>query len=152
MIQIDYFHLRGTVGMRGLLSAVCLTSALLAGTASWAATIEPVRGQVSFNQGAGFQKVDGRVEANTGDSVMVGPDGAATVVYSDGCTVDVQPGAVVTIAPLSPCASGSFAQASTQLPSLTVGAALAGAAVIGAGAFIGYEATRTTSGPAPASP
>jgi hypothetical protein len=41
---------------------------------------------------------------------MVGPGGAATVVYGDGCKVDVQPGAVTTIAPLSPCASGSNAQ------------------------------------------
>lgn len=41
---------------------------------------------------------------------MVGPGGAATVVYDDGCKVDVQPGAVATVAPLSPCASGSNAQ------------------------------------------
>jgi hypothetical protein len=41
---------------------------------------------------------------------MVGPGGTATVVYDDGCKVNVQPGAVTTISPLSPCASGSNAQ------------------------------------------
>ncbi len=41
---------------------------------------------------------------------MVGPGGAAMVVYEDGCRVTVQPGAVATIAPISPCASGSYAQ------------------------------------------
>jgi hypothetical protein len=41
---------------------------------------------------------------------MVAPGGTATVVYDDGCKVAVQPGSVTTIAPLSPCASGSSAQ------------------------------------------
>jgi hypothetical protein len=38
-----------------------------------------------------------------------GPGGAVTVTYDDGCKVSVQPGAVTTIAPLSPCAAGSNA-------------------------------------------
>jgi hypothetical protein len=78
-------------------------------SASWAATIEPVQGSLSLNQGQGFQPIDGRVNANVGDTVVVGPGGAAAVTYSDGCKVSVQPGAVTTIAPLSPCASGSMA-------------------------------------------
>lgn len=41
---------------------------------------------------------------------MVGPDGAAVIAYADGCTVDVKPGTVETIAQLSPCASGASAQ------------------------------------------
>ncbi len=77
--------------------------------AAWAATVQPVQGDLSINQGQGFQKVNGRVEAKVGDSVMVSPGGSATVSYADGCKVDVKPGAVVTIAPLSPCASGSYA-------------------------------------------
>jgi hypothetical protein len=78
-------------------------------SASWAATIEPVQGSLSLNQGQGFQPINGRVNANVGDTVVVGPGGAAAVTYSDGCKVSVQPGAVTTIAPLSPCASGSMA-------------------------------------------
>jgi len=42
---------------------------------------------------------------------MVGPNGRAVIAYNDGCTVNVEPGTVKTIAPLSPCASGSAASA-----------------------------------------
>jgi hypothetical protein len=82
---------------------------LLLVSASWAATIEPVQGNLSLNRGQGFQPVNSRIDANVGDTVVVGPGGAAAVTYSDGCKVSVQPGAVTTIAPLSPCASGSMA-------------------------------------------
>ncbi len=44
----------------------------------------PGNGDLSVNQGQGFKPVDSRIEANVGDSVMVGPGGAATVVYGDG--------------------------------------------------------------------
>lgn len=82
---------------------------LLLASASWAATIEPVQGNLSLNQGQGFQPVNSRVNANVGDTVVVAPGSAAAVTYPDGCKVTVQPGAVTTIAPLSPCASGSLA-------------------------------------------
>jgi hypothetical protein len=82
---------------------------LLLVSASWAATIEPVQGKLSLNQGQGFQPVNSRVNANIGDTVVVDPGSAAAVTYPDGCKVTVQPGAVTTIAPLSPCASGSLA-------------------------------------------
>jgi hypothetical protein len=92
-----------------LLCVSVIGGSLLFVSASWAATIEPVQGNLSLNQGQGFQPVNGRVNANVGDTVVVGPGGAAAVTYSDGCKVSVQPGAVTTIAPLSPCASGSMA-------------------------------------------
>jgi hypothetical protein len=38
-----------------------------------------------------------------GDTVVVNPGGMAQIVYPDGCTVQVQPPAVVAIAPQSPC-------------------------------------------------
>src|SRR6202451_619254 len=86
-----------------------ISGSLLLVSASWAATIEPVQGNLSLNRGQGFQPINSRVDANVGDTVVVGPGGAAAVTYSDGCKVSVQPGAVTTIAPLSPCASGSMA-------------------------------------------
>ena len=89
---------------------VCVIGgSLLFVSACWAATIEPVQGNLQLNRGQGFQPVNSRVDANVGDTVVVGPGGAAAVTYSDGCKVPVQPGAVTTIAPLSPCASGSMA-------------------------------------------
>ena len=93
---------------RPVFGAFCC--AMLLSSSTWAATLEPGQGSLTINQGQGFQPVNNRIDANVGDSVMVGPNGAATVVYDDGCTVNVQPGAVMTIAPLSPCASGSYAQ------------------------------------------
>jgi len=41
---------------------------------------------------------------------MVGPNGSAVIAYNDGCMVNVEPGTVKTVATLSPCASGSYAQ------------------------------------------
>jgi hypothetical protein len=93
-------------------SSLCISvigCALLLASAAGAATIEPVQGNLSLNQGQGFQPVNSRVNANVGDTVMVGPGGAAAVTYPDGCKVPVQPGSTTTIAPLSPCASGSLA-------------------------------------------
>ena len=150
--------------MRVALGTVCFACTFLCGMTAWAAsidaiqgetqvtpgqsfqkaTVEPVRGELSVNQGQGFQKVNSRIEVKVGDSVMVSPWGAAKITYFDGCKVDVQPGAVTTIAPLSPCASGSNA-ADLGLPPVYKAAPLAvpppvdwvpfavGAAVVGAG-------------------
>lgn len=83
---------------------------MLIASQCWAATVVPAQGDLSINQGQGFAPIKSRTNANVGDSVMVGPGGAANFVYDDGCKVDVQPGSVATVAPLSPCASGSNAQ------------------------------------------
>jgi len=103
--------------MRAFLAATCTASALLFGTASWAAApepakpanLEPVKGDVWINHGKGFVKVDQPIEAKVGDSIMVSPGGYAKVTYADKCERNVKPGAVMTITTLSPCASGSLA-------------------------------------------
>ena len=94
----------------GFVSALSIACAVLIASPSWAAIVEPGYGDLTINQGHGFKPVTDRTQANVGDSVMVGPGGAAAVVYEDGCKVDVQPGSVARVAPLSPCASGSNAQ------------------------------------------
>jgi len=133
------------MGLRYLLAALCLSGATVIGSSSWAATIEPGQGNLSVNQGQGFQPINSRVDANVGDSVMVSPGGAATVVYDDGCTVDIQPGAVTTIAPLSPCASGSYAQEGNN----NWGAYVVGFGVIGIGVAVGVLASQHTSTASP---
>ncbi len=125
--------------MRGLLGVVCFGLSLLIGGACSAATIEPVQGDLSVNQGKGFQRIDSRIDANVGDYAMVGPGGAATVTYPDGCKVDLQPGAVMAITPLSPCASGSVAQQDNNNNIGTWLAVGGFAAVVG---VVGYEASR----------
>jgi hypothetical protein len=98
------------MGKRGpFFSSVAVGCAVLIASPSWAAVLEPGTGDLTINQGQGFKPVTGSATANVGDSVMVGPGGSATIVYDDGCKVGVKPGAVATIAPLSPCASGSKA-------------------------------------------
>jgi hypothetical protein len=111
--------------------------------------VEPGLGDLTINQGKGFKPVTSSINAKVGDSVMVGPSGSATVVYDDGCKVNIQPGAVTTIAPLSPCASGSNAQVQQWPwqcnPDQNCGWQTWGfwAAFIGMGVFIGIEASRT---------
>jgi hypothetical protein len=137
--------------MRAFLGTACFVFAFLASAASWAATVESGQGDLSINQGQGFAPVNGRVDANVGDSVMVSPNGSATVSYADGCQVNVQPGSVVTIAPLSPCASGSQAQDG--------GGFSWGAATMGVGfvaltglAVYGITQAKSTTPSTPASP
>jgi hypothetical protein len=124
---------------RPFFGALCFGCAMLVTSASFAATVEPGAGALSVNQGQGFQPINSRIDANVGDSVMVGPGGTATVMYSDGCKVDVQPGAVTTVAPLSPCATGSYAQDFDWR-----GWGM-GALVLGIGGLVIYEATKSTS-------
>ena len=126
--------------MRGTVGASCFALSLLVATACSAATIIPVKGDVSINQGQGFQKVDGLVEANEGNSVMVSPGGSATVSYPDGCKISLQPGSVMTIPGLSPCASGSYADDNP------VAGFVIGAGALGAVGFGIYETTQVNIG------
>jgi hypothetical protein len=97
---------------RRLVTALCFACATLVSTSSWAATtvlVAPAKGIVLVNRGKGFNEIKKPVKLRVGNSVMVGPEGAAIIAYADGCKVDVKPGTVETVAHLSPCASGSSA-------------------------------------------
>lgn len=139
---------------KGVTLATVAAAVVLFATACPAATLVPVQGQLSINHGQGFEQVSGQVEANAGDSVMVSPDGSANVVYGDGCKITLQPGSVMTITELSPCASGSYAQ---DRDHFGIGGIVFGAVVAGVTGFVAYEisqssnTTNSTSG-APASP
>lgn len=138
----------------GLTLATAAAAVVLFATACPAATLVPVHGQLSVNHGQGFEQVNGPIEANAGDSVMVSPDGSANVLYGDGCKITLQPGSVMTIAELSPCAAGSYAQDQDQDRFGTTGL-LFGAAVLGVTGFVAYEisqSSKTTNSGNPASP
>jgi hypothetical protein len=81
----------------------------LAGLPASAAALNSVKGHVFVNHGTGFESVHGRAQtmANVGDLVMAKPDGHAKLAYPDGCVVDINPGAVVTVQEHSPCEAGS---------------------------------------------
>ena len=91
--------------MQPLLRALCCLSCslLVSVTPCLVALIEPVQGNCYISHGRGFQPVKGEVNAGPGDTVMVSPGGMAEIVYSEGCKIDVEPGAVMTIAAVSPC-------------------------------------------------
>jgi uncharacterized membrane protein YedE/YeeE len=131
---------------RRLFSALSIGCAVLAASPSWAAVVEPGVGDLTINQGQGFKPVASRTDANVGDAVMVGPGSSATVVYEDGCKVAVRPGAVTTIAPLSPCASGSNA-ANDDSWGWIIGATLFGIG-IGVAAYEASKSNGTTTAPA----
>jgi hypothetical protein len=76
---------------------------LVSVTPCLAALIEPVQGNCYISHGQGFQPVKGEIDAGPGDTVMVSAGGMAEIVYSEGCKVEVVPGAVTTIAAASPC-------------------------------------------------
>jgi hypothetical protein len=126
-----------------------LSCVALAASPCLGATVEPGQGSLSINDGQGFTPVGGPVIAKVGDSLMVAPGGTATVVYDDGCKVAVQPDGVTTIAPLSPCASGSYAQdGDFSWGGVAMGVLAGGALGLGI-----YEALQTPSGSgAPISP
>ena|ERR1700676_3376096 len=124
-----------------LLRALSFGCAVLLSSSSWAATsatVEPAQGVVLVNTGNGFKQVKKSVKAKVGDSVMVSPDGAAKVAYADGCTVDVRPGAVMTIAALSPCAAGARADDNDRQNYSwnAIGTAFAATAVIGTALYL----------------
>ncbi len=139
--------------IKSLVGAFCC--AMLLTSSTRAATLEPEQGEVWINHGQGFLRVYGPADAKVGDNVMVGPGSTATVVYDDGCRVAVQPGAVMMIGPVPPCASGSQTGNTTLTGSQTdninwgvvgLGVVLAGAAGVGI-----YYATKSTTA-SPASP
>lgn len=139
------------MGNKPLIGAFCgallLSSSTFVGSAAWAASVQPGQGDLTINQGQGFQPVNARVDANVGDSVMVGPGGSATVVYDDGCKVSVAPGSVTTIAPLSPCASGSYAADSDNwIGPAAMGLTAAG--LIGTGIYAATNNPNTNGTPA----
>jgi len=137
-----------STGMRPFIGALCFTYVVSFGQSSSAATVEPGTGNLWINRGQGFKPVSAPVNSKAGDSIMVGPGGNATVVYDDGCKVPVQPSVVTTIAPLSPCAAGSNAQADNTDSTSVWGTAALGVGVAAVGGFIAYEATRHSSSPA----
>jgi hypothetical protein len=141
--------------------ALVVGLSVLTGTRCLAVTVEPVSGDLSINRpGQGFQKVSEPTEVNPGDLLMVSANGSANVFYPDGCRFVLQPGSVLTVAAISPCAANSNAQAPPQ-DTPPAGSPFgdpvvwgAGAAVLGLAGFVGYEVSHAgkTTTPRPASP
>jgi hypothetical protein len=90
---------RWTVGLLALISVSghCLAD-------SGVIAISQVRGKVLVNSGDGYVAARAGMPVNEGDSVMVGVEGAATIVYGEsGCELALKPASLTTISALNPC-------------------------------------------------
>lgn len=81
----------------GMLTAPCLVAS------AQAATLTETSGTVLVNVGDGFKAATPTQDLPVGTRVMARTDGQAKVGYSDGCTVNVQPGRVYIVTPQPPC-------------------------------------------------
>ena len=73
------------------------------GIANAAPMAESLGGTVRVNQGSGFTVLQGTTAVKPGDTIMADPKGNGRLVYNDGCSINVKPGAIVTVAEVSPC-------------------------------------------------
>jgi hypothetical protein len=95
--------------MRLSIVLIALAFAGGAGGSALAATVISDQGHVLLNRGDGYRLVTQPTEAAPGHLVIVNPGGAGRVMYPDGCTADVRPGAVYSIAQRSPCQAAASA-------------------------------------------
>lgn len=92
------------------------------------ATATSVNGPVQVNSGDSFKNLKPGQALKPGDRVMALGSGTTTITFPDGCQRTVQPGTVVTVPAVSPCASGVEANVQRVSPGGTgaVGATAAG--------------------------
>jgi len=102
-----------------------------------AATLEPLSGVVSLNDGKGYKPIVWPVTVKPNNAVMVAPGGSAWLVYNDDCRIKVLPGSVYTVADEIPCKPVDVEVAPSDLappqvnPYLVAGAAVAGGVGVG---------------------
>lgn len=96
--------------MRAHPCIIALLASTLASSAALAdATVTATSGGFLVSQGHGFTRTTQTTRLKTGDKVTVTEGNGATLTYSDSCKVDVRPGYVFIIGPVSPCALGQGA-------------------------------------------
>jgi len=108
------------------------TIACLAFSPVRAATLEFVQGKVMVNHGSGYRFVSGSVNLKPGDMIIADSGGSAQLFYDGGCTVPIEPGAVVTVAELPPCLTTQATTTSTlglSPEALAIGAVVIGTSV-----------------------
>jgi hypothetical protein len=67
----------------------------------------PLSGEILVNSGAGYHRIVGAVKLKPGDAAIAEPNAQASLVYDDGCAIDVSPGMVAWVEQTSPCAKMS---------------------------------------------
>jgi len=68
-----------------------------------AAMVSPKAGEVRVGNGQGFRLIVAPTEVAAGAQVMVGPNGAASIVYTDTCIVSAPAAAITIVKSGTPC-------------------------------------------------
>ena len=122
--------------MKLLLVAASGLAAQTALAAGDLASLGQVKGQISVNHGTGFVSAASGTALAGGDQVMARSGSKAVIRYTDGCEVNVAPGAVATVEFLSPCRPGSVAKSDDGYPDSTPFLVAGGAFLVVGGASI----------------
>lgn len=102
--------------MRRALLPLMLSAAVLGASVAHAsdspvpaATLSGIDGTVLVNQGEYFVNARTDTALDAGDRVLLMSGARARLGWADGCVVDLDPEAMVSIAAISPCAGGTAA-------------------------------------------
>jgi len=87
--------------------ALTVLAATVAVSQVHAGSLSAVDGTAMINRGDGFKPLEAGAEIRPGDKVLMPKDGAGKVTFRDGCTVQLQPGQMLSMSATSPCAGGS---------------------------------------------
>lgn len=68
-----------------------------------AAMVSPTAGEVRVGNGHGFRSIVAPTEVAVGAQVMVGPNGAASIAYTDTCIVSAPAAAITIVKSGTPC-------------------------------------------------
>lgn len=84
--------------MLATIFGTCIASAQVA-------EVRPVRGEILVNTGVGFRAITETMQLKPGDAALAGDEASGSLIYEDGCRVDVVPGSLVWVRARSPCSA-----------------------------------------------
>lgn len=89
------------------LAAFALLAILAIPESAYAVELVKLQGKVSVNRGDGFEPAKQGMRLKTGDQVLVGKDGVASLIYEKpGCIFEVPAASVITVKKAAPCTPG----------------------------------------------
>lgn len=117
-----------------------------------AATLSAVKGMVLANVGNGYQPAHENQHLKIGDSIIANPGASAQVVCEDGTAVNVEPGAVVTVADCAEMAAAAQGGLGATAGISTTGLVVGGLAAAGAAGVATAVSNRSDRTDRPVSP
>ena len=132
----------------GALAAAFAASAAQANVS--AVQLTGAQGKVLVNKGSGYYPVGAGELLKLGDSLFVGEEASATILYiEDDCKWEVQPGSVLLIETPSPCQAKAFVP---LIPPLAAAGLAVGGGAAAAAASLSLSSDDNNNDEEPASP